>query len=131
MQWNQGHIWKAEIDLDSRIMQDFEFKFVVKFSDNGNDFHVIKWEGGNKNHIFSAEKVRNLLQREDTKHQVAYSKNTNIKIGSFNANGDIQMSSNEKDFEISPNNGKITALRGMLGLNRSQKALMLHQYWVN
>ena len=53
MQWTNGHIWKAEIDLDSRVMQDFEFKFVVKHTDNGHHFHVIKWEGGNQNHIFS------------------------------------------------------------------------------
>ena len=42
MKWNDGNIWKSQINYDFNMSQEFEFKFI--FIENG---HVKKWEDGN------------------------------------------------------------------------------------
>ena len=51
MKWSEGHNWRVELPSTKLINESqnytYEFKFVVKFSENGhNHFKVIRWEGG-------------------------------------------------------------------------------------
>ena len=48
LQWSEGHKWYITIDLLEVKNTNFEFKFVVRNTNNGQN----KWEGGN-NHAFN------------------------------------------------------------------------------
>lgn len=54
MNWNEGNIWKANMDYDN--INNFEYKFI--FMENGN---LKKWEDG-INRIFSLAQIKNLLE---------------------------------------------------------------------
>jgi len=55
MKWSEGHNWRVELppgkliseSMNSSSGSTYEFKFVVKFSEQGhNHYKVIRWEGG-------------------------------------------------------------------------------------
>lgn len=71
MKWSEGHNWRVELppgkliseSLSSTSSSTYEFKFVVKFSEHGqNHFKVIRWEGGSKNHVFDGMHIKSMLQ---------------------------------------------------------------------
>jgi hypothetical protein len=54
MNWNEGNIWKANIDYGD--IKGFEYKFI--FMENG---HLKEWESG-INRIFSLQQIKNLIE---------------------------------------------------------------------
>lgn len=58
MNWNEGNIWKARIDLGSN--HEFEFKFVFVEHDK-----VKRWENGS-NRTFKLDFIKSILENENT-----------------------------------------------------------------
>jgi len=56
MRWNDGNIWKAEINYDFGMVKEFEFKFI--FIENGR---VKKWEDGN-NRKLNFYELKNMIE---------------------------------------------------------------------
>ena len=82
MNWNEGNIWKANIEYDN--INNFEYKFI--FLENGN---LKKWEDG-INRIFSFSQIKNLLETNliegniirlnNIMHQVIEYNNENLSL---------------------------------------------------
>ena len=53
LKWNEGNIWKGEINLNSKDIKTFEFKFVVFEKDK-----IKYWEEG-ENNIFNIDEIIN------------------------------------------------------------------------
>ena len=56
MNWNDGHIWKANINYNFEREKEYEFKFI--FIENG---HVKRWEDGN-NRKLSFSQLKDLIE---------------------------------------------------------------------
>ena len=46
LQWNDGNIWKGEIDFNSNPLTDFEYKFIISYNRT-----VKMWESGDNNKV--------------------------------------------------------------------------------
>lgn len=102
MKWSEGHNWRVELPPGKQINDStnytqsctYEFKFVVKFSENGqNYFKVIRWEGGSKNHVFDSMHIKSMLQDPITikyvnqkMQECKKGSKSIIKIGSYMGN---------------------------------------------
>ena len=128
MQWSDGHIWYADIPyvwiVEQLADQNFEFKFVVKRNNGGDNYSVDRWEGGNSNHKFNGIHVQQVLSADTVKQFVTQrmERATEITIGDMEGAGSLQLMGQGSN--IRPTQDKST-----LKYNKEEQALIYYQYW--
>lgn len=105
---------------------------MVKFNNEIiGTYNIIRWEGGMQNHIFNGQKVRDLLQNENTKQFIRSqlndplaSSNEVVKIGSYQGTGEFHFAGSTEEGYLQDRVDKC-----QLSYNQQSQALIFNQFW--